>query len=101
MFGIPKYWSAHYQGNDSQLRLARKYSYSDRIRYYWPNTAIKKSLNILLENLSKQEIPMSLLSQYLPLQYEAIREGRIQNSAPDLIDYGIVRVLDIYSFATG
>jgi D-tagatose-1,6-bisphosphate aldolase subunit GatZ/KbaZ len=100
MFGIPKYWSDHYEGDETQLRLARKYSYSDRIRYYWPNTAIQKSLKLLLENLSRQEIPLSILSQYLPLQYEAIREGQLENTAQDLIEYGIARVLNIYSYAT-
>jgi D-tagatose-1,6-bisphosphate aldolase subunit GatZ/KbaZ len=101
MFGVPKYWSSHYKGDEIQLRLARKYSYSDRIRYYWPNTAIQKSLKLLIDNLSKQEIPLSILSQYLPLQYDAIREGRIQKTVPDLIEFGIARVLDIYSYATG
>jgi D-tagatose-1,6-bisphosphate aldolase subunit GatZ/KbaZ len=101
MFGNRQYWSAHYQGNEAQLRLATNYSYSDRIRYYWPNTAIQKSLNKLIENLSKHEIPLSILSQYLPLQYEAIREDRLQNKVLDLIYYGIVRILNIYSFATG
>jgi D-tagatose-1,6-bisphosphate aldolase subunit GatZ/KbaZ len=100
MFGIPQYWSAHYQGDQAQLRLARKYSYSDRIRYYWPNTAIQKSLKKLIENLSKQKIPLNILSQYLPLQYEAIREDRLQNQISDLIDFGITQVLDIYSYAT-
>jgi D-tagatose-1,6-bisphosphate aldolase subunit GatZ/KbaZ len=101
MFGIPQYWSAHYQGDESELRLARKYSFSDRIRYYWPNTAIQNSLKLLLKNLSGRKIPLSVLSQYLPMQYNAIREGRIQNNLLDLIDYGIARVLDIYSYATG
>jgi D-tagatose-1,6-bisphosphate aldolase subunit GatZ/KbaZ len=96
----PKFWSAHYQGDERQLRLARKYSYSDRIRYYWPNTAIQRNINRLIENLSKHEIPLNILSQYLPLQYEAIREGKLQNQISDLIDFGIIQVLDIYSYAT-
>jgi D-tagatose-1,6-bisphosphate aldolase subunit GatZ/KbaZ len=101
MFGNPKYWSAHYQGTESQIRLASKYSYSDRVRYYWPNAAIQKSLNQLIDNLSKQKIPLSILSQYLPGQYEAIREDRLNNTPLELIDYGITRVLDIYSTVTG
>ncbi len=101
MFGVPQYWSAHYQGDEAELRLARKYSYSDRIRYYWPNTAIQKSLNQLIENLTGREAPLNILSQYLPLQYEAIREGRLKNNVLDLIDYGIAQILNIYSYATG
>jgi D-tagatose-1,6-bisphosphate aldolase subunit GatZ/KbaZ len=96
-----RYWSAHYHGDETQLKLARKYSYSDRIRYYWPNKMIQKSLHQLIENLSKQDIPLNILSQYLPLQYEAIREGTLQNHISDLIDFGITQVLDIYSYATG
>ena len=101
MHEFPQYWSAHYHGDESQLKLARKYSYSDRIRYYWPNQEIQKSLNKLIENLSQQEIPLNVLSQYLPLQYEAVREDRLQNQISDLIDFGITQVLDIYAFATG
>jgi D-tagatose-1,6-bisphosphate aldolase subunit GatZ/KbaZ len=100
MFRNPKFWSAHYHGDESSLRLARKYSYSDRIRYYWPNTAIQRSLNRLIGNLSKQEIPLTVLSQYLPLEYEAIREGKLQNHISDLIGFGITRVLETYSYAT-
>jgi D-tagatose-1,6-bisphosphate aldolase subunit GatZ/KbaZ len=100
MISIPQYWSAHYQGNEAQIRLARKYSYSDRIRYYWPNTEIQKSLNQLIDNLSKQKIPLNILSEYLPLQYEAIRERQLQNNISDLIDFGITQVLNIYSYAT-
>jgi D-tagatose-1,6-bisphosphate aldolase subunit GatZ/KbaZ len=101
MLGNPRYWSAHYHGDETQLKLARKYSYSDRIRYYWPNTIIQGSLHQLIENLSKQDIPLNILSQYLPLQYEAIREGKLQNHISDLIDFGIAQVLNIYSYATG
>ena len=96
-----RYWSAHYHGDQTQLKLARKYSYSDRIRYYWPDTRIQKSLNQLIENLSRQKIPLNILSQYLPLQYEAIREQKLQNRVLDLIDFGITQVLNIYSYATG
>jgi len=101
MLENPRYWSAHYHGDQTQLKFARKYSYSDRIRYYWPNSVIQKSLHRLIENLTKEEIPLTILSQYLPLQYEAIREGKLQNHISDLIDFGITQVLDIYSYATG
>lgn len=35
MLSQPKWWSSHYRGNADQQRLARRYSYSDRLRYYW------------------------------------------------------------------
>ena len=96
----PKYWQAHYKGKEDKLRLARKYSYSDRIRYYWPDPEVKKSLDRLIDNLSGQDIPLSLLSQFLPRQYQAVREERIKNTVQELIDFSIYRVLDNYAYAT-
>jgi D-tagatose-1,6-bisphosphate aldolase subunit GatZ/KbaZ len=96
----PIYWQNHYHGDESDLRIARKYSYSDRIRYYWPNEKISNSLNQLIRNLSNREIPLSMLSQFLPFQYKAIRNGQIKNDVWHLIHYGLKNVLDIYSYAT-
>ena len=31
-----KYWKKHYQGTELEIRLKRKYSFSDRCRYYMP-----------------------------------------------------------------
>ncbi len=101
MLKNPRYWQSHYHGNDSELRLARKFSYSDRIRYYWPDPVISNSLEKLIHNLSQNTVPMNLLSQYLPYQYQAIIEGRIANKVDDLIFLGISRVLDTYSYAIG
>jgi D-tagatose-1,6-bisphosphate aldolase subunit GatZ/KbaZ len=37
-----------------------------------------------------------LLSQYLPAQYEAVREGRLRNRPADLLKEGVARVLRQY-----
>jgi D-tagatose-1,6-bisphosphate aldolase subunit GatZ/KbaZ len=100
MIKNPQYWTSHYQGEQSEIRLARKYSYSDRIRYYWPNEAITRSLQILFNNLSMNKIPVNLLSQYMPVHYRALREGQLNNNIQDLIDFSIGEVLDIYAYAT-
>ncbi|HEY2271796.1 MAG TPA: D-tagatose-bisphosphate aldolase, class II, non-catalytic subunit, partial [Jatrophihabitantaceae bacterium] len=36
----PKWWSGYYEGDQHAQRLARRYSYSDRLRYYWPQPDI-------------------------------------------------------------
>ena len=36
MLGNPKYWKKYYTGNEEQQAFKRKYSFSDRSRYYWP-----------------------------------------------------------------
>jgi D-tagatose-1,6-bisphosphate aldolase subunit GatZ/KbaZ len=100
MIKYPDYWQAHYKGDESELALKRKFSYSDRIRYYWPNPDIHKSVKQLLYNLSMHEIPLSMLNQYLPSQYEAVRDGRLKNDVNSFIEFGIGKVLDIYKYAT-
>ena len=32
----PVYWRSYYRGDEERLRFARQFSFSDRIRYYWP-----------------------------------------------------------------
>ena len=100
MLENPKYWLNHYRGNASEVKFARKYSLSDRIRYYWSEPAIQKALQKLLANLSLQPIPLSLLSQYLPNQYQAVRMSEIQNRPMDLIIHKIREVTRMYSLAT-
>jgi D-tagatose-1,6-bisphosphate aldolase subunit GatZ/KbaZ len=95
----PKYWKKHYTGAAGELAFSRKYSYSDRIRYYWSNNSVQNSLDQLLNNLTRHVIPLNLVSQYLPDEYEAVIEGRIYNSPTSLIHHKIQRVLNKYSYA--
>ena len=66
MLDQPEHWRHHYHGDDDQLRLARRYSYSDRIRYYWPNSRIVEAQAKLLSNLNEHDIPATLLSSIYP-----------------------------------
>jgi len=36
-----KHWRKHYQGTELELRMKRKYSFSDRCRYYMPTPAVE------------------------------------------------------------
>ena len=76
MLDRPEYWQSHYHGDGHARRLARGYSYSDRVRYYWPDSQIDTALAHLVRNLADEAIPLPLISQYLPLQYVKVREGR-------------------------
>ena len=96
----PQYWRKHYHGNEAELHFDRKYSFSDRIRYYWPNPEIEQALKKLINNLKENPIPVSLLSQYLPNQYWAVRNGEIRNDPEDLIHHKIGEILKDYSYAT-
>lgn len=97
----PAYWQKYYAGNEPKIQLARRYSFSDRSRYYWPDQEVKKSLNCLLENLEKYPPPLTLLSQFLPVQYEQVRAGSLPNVPRDLIYDKIKSVVDDYAYACG
>jgi len=53
----------------------------------------------LLANLDANPPPLSLVSQYMPLQYQAIREGRLRSRARELVLHAIEQVLQQYAEA--
>ncbi|HEX5850289.1 MAG TPA: D-tagatose-bisphosphate aldolase, class II, non-catalytic subunit [Rubrobacter sp.] len=95
----PGYWEGYYPGGPEAQRLLRRYSYSDRIRYYWSHPDVEGARKRLFTNLAHQKIPQTLLSQYLPLQYERVRLGRL-DCAPEALVFDRVRdTLEDYSAA--
>jgi D-tagatose-1,6-bisphosphate aldolase subunit GatZ/KbaZ len=101
MINNPKYWIKHYHGSESQKAYSRKYSYSDRIRYYWPQKSVNMALIKLMANLTEHAIPNGLLDQYMPAQLNAVGSGQIKNDPIEIIHHKIGEVLKIYSMATG
>ena len=101
MLADPGYWRPYYRGDEEELRFSRRYSYSDRSRYYWPVPSVRRELDALLANLSRSPPPQTLLSQYLPEQYDAIRAGGLGGDPAGLIEHRIRKVLRIYSAACG
>ena len=96
----PKFWEKYYKGSESEKLFDRKFSYSDRIRYYWSNRKVIESLMKLFSNLSVNKIPPALINQYLPNQYKAIRENEIENKPIEIVYHKIKEVLEIYNYAT-
>lgn len=99
MLENPIYWQAYYHGTERQQQYERQYSLSDRIRYYWPVSAVCQSMDQLLANLGTAPIPLPLLSQYLPEQFRNIREDDLPNAPRRLIEDKIVRILNDYAYA--
>ena len=77
MLAEPHWWQGYYEGDPAEQRLARHYSYSDRMRYYWPQPTIQAAQQRLLSNLRKVEIPLPMLSAHLPGQYDRVRRGQL------------------------
>jgi D-tagatose-1,6-bisphosphate aldolase subunit GatZ/KbaZ len=99
MLANPVHWQKHYRGSEVELKFARQFSFSDRIRYYWDVPKVKEAFNRLIANFGDQPIPVSLLSQYMPAQYSGIRSGRLRNHVNDLLMDPIHAVLENYSAA--
>lgn len=101
MLSNPSHWRPYYHGSDEEQKLARSFSYSDRIRYYWPDPEVQRQLNQVIKNLTDSPPPPSLISQYLPLEYHAISTGKINSDPKSLIDHHIRLVLRSYASACG
>ena len=100
MLNDDKYWKKHYQGTDLEIRLKRKYSFSDRCRYYMPLPEVNDAINTLIDNLNTYGIPLNLLSQFMPIQYTKVREGKLDNNPEALIVDRIINTIDEYLYAT-
>lgn len=96
MAASPGNWAKYYHGTDPELWVLRHFSYSDRIRYYWPDAAATAAVDALRARLGGRTIPLPLVSQYLPnlagMDGDATFEALLLQS--------VIRVLDIYHSAT-
>ena len=95
-----KHWRKHYQGTEQEIRLKRKYSFSDRCRYYMPVPEVEAASERLIANLRANGIPLNLLSQFMPIQYTKVREGLLENDPVALIEDRITNTIDEYLYAT-
>ena len=101
MLRNPSYWRDYYHGDENRLRASRSYSYSDRCRYYWHEPEVNAEIELLIENLTAFSPVLTLVSQYLPLEYEAIRAGTLHASPSEMIRRHIRAVLHKYATACG
>lgn len=101
MLARPKDWEGHYHGDPQQKKLLRLYSYGDRIRYYWNEPAVQTAVTKLMENIEGVDIPLGMLSRYLPEEYAAVRNGTIALRPKDLILHRVRGVMRQYASACG
>ncbi|EDL54908.1 putative tagatose 6-phosphate kinase 1 [Vibrio mediterranei AK1] len=95
----PKYWKSYYGDKHSTIINNLHYSFSDRIRYYWSEPRIQNAFNLLISNLRANPIPLSMLSQYMPKQYQKVSEGIIDLEPTTLVIDKIQEVVEMYSKA--
>ncbi len=92
-------WEHHYTGDDQAVHLLRRYSYSDRVRYYWNEPQVKEAVETLISNLRQTAIPETMLSTFLPGEYRAVRAGTLPLDAHSIIIHRIREVLRPYAAA--
>lgn len=101
MTDAPGNWQKHYHGNLKELALARKYSFSDRARYYMGDKKVTAAIDRLFENLRKYSIPMNMLHQYMPLQFDKVRMGSLNRDPKALVQDAVLQFLYDYEYAAG
>ncbi len=101
MLRAPQNWQKHYGGAPAAQEFARKFSLSDRIRYYWQDAEVQVAFDTLIANLSRSPLPLSLLSQFAPSEYLPVREGALSNTPEAILLDRVRAVLDDYVFACG
>ncbi|MES2255259.1 MAG: D-tagatose-bisphosphate aldolase, class II, non-catalytic subunit [Pseudomonadota bacterium] len=81
----PAHWRDYYSGTVAEQDVLLFNSYSDRIRYYWPDPRIEAATAKLVANLTATPPPDILLSRYLPFQYRRVRDGELTRDPQALI----------------
>ncbi len=88
MAAQPEDWQDYYTGDAASVELLKRFSYSDRIRYYWNDPQVAAALKRMLANLSAQPLPETILSQFffgqefgeMPTTAEALISSQIEGS---------------------
>jgi D-tagatose-1,6-bisphosphate aldolase subunit GatZ/KbaZ len=92
----PQYWEKYYAGSAAAQAFKRRYSLSDRVRYYWVQPEVQRALERLLGNLRLNPIPLPLLSQFAPLEMDALAQQGLELSPDAVISQRIGRRLGDY-----
>ena len=92
----PGNWIKHYRGEPYRVALMRKYSLSDRSRYYLDNPEVQDATRRLFRNFNAAPCPTGLLAQFLPRQAEAIIAGTLDTAAEAIVKENIKYVLRSY-----
>ena len=90
------YWKKYYHGSEQEKSYARRFSLSDRCRYYLDDGSVKESISRLIKNINAAALPFGLISQYFPEQKERILMANENITAQMLIKQRIKDVIRTY-----
>ena len=95
-----KNWKKYYRGTEQEVRLKRRYSLSDRCRYYFQDPRVQAAMEKLFDNIDSVKIPQGLLRQFMPTEFIKVREGLMRCDARELVKSHVVEVVEEYNYAT-
>lgn len=95
MAANPRWWRGYAEPGDT---VARLFGLSDRVRYYWPEAEVARAVSALLSR-PQTALPPTLVSQYLPRQYAAWRDGALPLAPRALVAHRVGEVLHRYAAA--
>jgi D-tagatose 6-phosphate 4-epimerase len=99
MLKEPGNWRKYYDGSPDELRLQRHFSFSDRIRYYWPRPEAQAAVDRLFAKLGDKPIPEPLISKYLGGLYPEVADGSLGARPRELVIGAVLQVLRRYDHA--
>lgn len=92
-------WRRHYHGTPEELRLKRRYSLSDRCRYYLSAPEARSAVEKLFANIDGVSVPLGLVRQYLPMQYGLISAASGRIKARDIVKEFVFQTISDYNYA--
>ena len=95
------YWRPYYEGTEEEIRYQMCYGMSDRCRYYLSEPQVQKAISNLLACFGGEEIPIQLISQYLPQQRPKVQSGALEPKAEALLLDRIAGCYEEYHAAAG
>lgn len=101
MLANPAHWASHYAGDAARRAYLRHFSLSDRLRYYWTEPAVETAVAALFGFLDAQELPLPLVSQFLPQHVRAVARGVLPATAAALCRANVRLALTPYADACG
>jgi len=101
MQSAPQVWEKYYLGNGFEQLVARKYSLFDRSRFFLEDKEVRKMKKRLYDNLVAHPVPLTVLRQFMPRQYERVAAGELENEPKALVMDAVRYVLRKYSRACG
>lgn len=99
MVEAPDNWKKHYHGTAEEIGLKRKYSFSDRCRYYLTHEEVQQTIRKLFNNFDGVDIPLGMIQQYMPDQYLKVRDNQLRPTAKNLVKDMVATLVSDYTFA--